>query len=75
MRLAADGRPADALRRGRAATSALDAHGERYNAARLAAELLAALGDDAPHDALAATAQSLEAMGARASAEALRPFG
>ena len=46
--------------------------GERYVAARLMTDLLARLGDAAPRDLVAQTAQRLEAMGAHASAAAAR---
>jgi hypothetical protein len=72
MRLAADGSHARALAVGGAATAALAEHGERYNAARLMADLLARLGEAAPPQAVADTAQRLDEMGARASAPALR---
>jgi hypothetical protein len=43
-----------------------------YAAARLMTDLLARLGDGAPRAPVADTAARLEAMGARASAEAAR---
>ena len=72
MRLAADGDHGRALELGAAATAALADRGERYIAARLMTDLLARLGDDAPRDLVAHTAQRLEAMGARASAAGAR---
>jgi DNA-binding SARP family transcriptional activator len=72
MRLAADGHHARALEVGGAAAAALAGRGERYTAARLMTDLLARLGDEAPRDLVAVTAQQLEAMGARASAQAAR---
>jgi hypothetical protein len=72
MRLVADGHRAQALDAGSAATAALAAHGERYNAARLMTDLLARLGDDAPADVVVLTAERLEGMGADASADGAR---
>jgi hypothetical protein len=72
MRLVAEGRTAQALEVGGAATTALAKHGERYNAARLMADLLARLGDEAPPSLKKATAARLDAMGAHASAAASR---
>ena len=72
MRLAADGDHARALEVGGAAIAALADRGERYVAARLMTDLLARLGDAAPRDLVAQTAQRLEAMGAHASAAAAR---
>ena len=72
MRLAADGDHGRALEVGAAATAALADRGERYIAARLMTDLLARLGDAAPRDLVAHTAQRLEAMGAHASAAAAR---
>jgi hypothetical protein len=72
MRLVADGHRAQALDAGSAATAALAAHGERYNAARLMTDLLARLGDDAPADVVVLTAERLEGMGAHASADGAR---
>ena len=68
MRLAADGHHARALEVGGAATAALAERGERYAAARLMCDLLARLGDEAPRDLAALTAQRLEEMAAHASA-------
>ena len=71
VRLAAAGRTAEALERALPACEALEAHGERYTGARLLADLLARL-DDPPDALLARAADRLEALGARASAAALR---
>jgi class 3 adenylate cyclase len=68
MRLAASGHPGDALAKGMAAVEALDAYGERYRAARLQVELLAALEGEAARGLAADVASRLEAMGALASA-------
>jgi DNA-binding SARP family transcriptional activator/tetratricopeptide (TPR) repeat protein len=70
--LASAGRIPDALELALPATSALDAHGERYTAARLLADLLTAMAGDAPADLAALTAERLERMGARASGAAVR---
>jgi DNA-binding SARP family transcriptional activator/tetratricopeptide (TPR) repeat protein len=72
MRLADDGHHARALEVGVAATAALAERGERYPAARLMTDLLARLGDAAPPDLVALTAQRLQEMGAHSSAAAAR---
>jgi hypothetical protein len=72
MRLVADGEVQRALAAGTAATGALARRGETYAAARLTTDLLARLGDAAPRELVVDTAGRLEAMGARASAEATR---
>jgi hypothetical protein len=53
----------------------LAAHGEGYNAERLMADLLAGLGTEAPPPLVDATSARLDAMGARASAAAVRTLG
>jgi hypothetical protein len=72
LRLAAEGRTAQALEVGGAATAALANHGERYNAERLMADLLAGIGTEAPPLLVDATSARLDAMGAHASAAAVR---
>ena len=68
----AAGRLADALELALPATSALEAHGERYTSARLLADLLERMGDDAPAAPAARTAERLDALGAHASAASIR---
>jgi hypothetical protein len=71
VRLATVGRTAEALERALPACEGLEALGERYTGARLRADLLARL-DDPPAALVARAADRLEALGARASAAALR---
>ena len=66
------GRLAEALELALPATSALEAHGEHYTSARLLADLLGRMGDDAPAAPAARTAERLDALGARASAASIR---
>jgi hypothetical protein len=72
LRLAAAGDVPEALALAKTACAGIAARGERYTADRLMAELLVRLGDDAPPALVGATAESLEAMGARTSAAAVR---
>jgi hypothetical protein len=72
MRLAAAGDAPAAVALAESACVGIAARGERYTADRLMAELLVRLGDDAPAALVGATADRLEAMGARTSAAAVR---
>jgi DNA-binding SARP family transcriptional activator len=72
VKLADDDRVGEAIALAGAATAALAALGERYNAARLMGELLARLGDEAPAPVVCTTAEQLDAMGAHASADGVR---
>jgi class 3 adenylate cyclase len=68
VRLATLGRTDEALETARAATSALDAFGDRYQAARLLADLLPLLDSDTARGVAGEVAARLESMGALASA-------
>lgn len=72
MRVAATGRPADAVAAAQVASEGLAGFGERYTAARLLADLVPLLGPEQAGPLAADTAERLDAMGARASAAEVR---
>jgi class 3 adenylate cyclase len=68
VELAEGGRAAEAIAKARGAASALEAHGERYLAARLLVDFLSACNGGAGSELAGEAIRRLEAMGARRSA-------